>query len=78
LRLKKLREAQEMSQYTLAKKTRISREYLRKVESGGSEPTIRMLQRPADALRVPLVDLITRRYGWLFEDLLDAPVLRTR
>lgn len=67
-----------MSQYALAKAAGVSREYVRTLETGGSDPTVGMLQRLCDALRVPLVDLLIDRQGWLAEESLDALVFPSR
>ena len=52
-----------MSQYALGKATKpeVSREYIRKLEAGKSDPTIGMLQRLAKVLGVPLTALLDRR-----------------
>jgi XRE family transcriptional regulator, regulator of sulfur utilization len=51
-RLTKLRRAQGLSRYALAKQLGLSRDYLGRVERGQSSPTVAMLQRIAQALRV--------------------------
>ena len=58
MKLKKGRVAKGLSQYALAKKARISREYLNKLEAGRYDPTIAMLQRLAKALGVPMTALL--------------------
>jgi transcriptional regulator with XRE-family HTH domain len=58
LRLKRLREAQGLSQYAMADKAGISRQYVRKLEAGLSDPTLGMLQRIAKALGVRVTKLI--------------------
>jgi transcriptional regulator with XRE-family HTH domain len=50
--IKRLRTAKGLSQYALAKQAGISREYLRTLEEGHSDPTIGMLQKLAKALGV--------------------------
>jgi transcriptional regulator with XRE-family HTH domain len=58
--LKRIRKAKGLSQYALAKATKpqVSREYIRKLEAGGSDPTVGMLHRLAKALDVPLTDFL--------------------
>jgi transcriptional regulator with XRE-family HTH domain len=57
-RLKKLREAREMSQVALAMKAKISRGYLIRLEAGRQDPTLGMLERLAKALGVPVTELL--------------------
>jgi len=59
MRLRKTRKAKGMSQYALAEKARVSREYIRLLEAGRSDPTVGMLTRLAKALGVPLKELLT-------------------
>lgn len=47
-----------LSQYALADKAGISRQYVRKLEAEQSDPTIGMLQRLGQALGVTLMDLV--------------------
>jgi transcriptional regulator with XRE-family HTH domain len=56
--LKRIRKSKGLSQYALAKAAGVSREYLRTLEAGKSDPTVGMLQRLADALGVPLTELL--------------------
>jgi transcriptional regulator with XRE-family HTH domain len=58
MRLKKARKKKGMSQTALAIAARISREYVRKLEAGRSDPTVGMLQRLAKALGVPVMALM--------------------
>jgi transcriptional regulator with XRE-family HTH domain len=58
MRLRQIRQAQGMSQYTLAAKAKVSREYIRLLEAGRSDPTVGMLTRLARGLGVTLVDLV--------------------
>ena len=58
MRLKRTRKAQGLSQYALAKKAGISREYVRKLETGKYDPTVGTLQRLAKALGVPVTELL--------------------
>lgn len=57
-RLKRLRTSQGLSQYALAKKAGVSRDYLRTLEAGESDPTVGMLQKLARALGVSVVELL--------------------
>ena len=57
-RLKKLREAREMSQAALATRAKISRGYLIRLEAGRQDPTLGMLERLAKALGVPVKELL--------------------
>jgi transcriptional regulator with XRE-family HTH domain len=58
MKLKKFREAKDMSQAALAKKAGITREYVNKLEAGRYDPTVGVLQRLARALRVPVTELL--------------------
>jgi transcriptional regulator with XRE-family HTH domain len=60
MQLKRIRKAKGLSQYALAKATKppVSREYVRKLEAGASDPTIGMLQRLAEALGVSVAELL--------------------
>jgi transcriptional regulator with XRE-family HTH domain len=58
MRLKKTRKKKGMSQTALAIAARISREYVRKLEAGRSDPTVGMLQRLAKSLGVPVTALL--------------------
>ena len=58
MKLKKLREAKDMSQATLAKKAGITREYVNKLEAGRYDPTVGVLQRLARALGVAVTELL--------------------
>ena len=58
MKLKKIRKAKGMSLYALAKEAQISRTYLSRLEAGGSDPTVGMLQRLARALGVPVTKLL--------------------
>ena len=58
MRLKKVRKAKKLSQYALAKNAGVSREYVRKLEDGESDPTVGMLQKLAKALGVPVTELL--------------------
>ena len=50
MRLKKLRLAKRMSQDALARKAKITREYVNKLEAGRYDPTVGVIQRRAKAL----------------------------
>jgi transcriptional regulator with XRE-family HTH domain len=56
--LKRLREAKGLSQDALAKKARITREYVNKLEAGKYDPTVGVLKRLAKALGVPPAELL--------------------
>jgi transcriptional regulator with XRE-family HTH domain len=58
MKLKRLRKARGLSQYALAKKAKISRVYVNKLEEARSDPTVGMLQRLAKALGVPVTALL--------------------
>jgi transcriptional regulator with XRE-family HTH domain len=58
MKLKKIRVAKGLSQTELAKKARVSRAYVFRLEAGGSDPTVGVLQRLAKALGVPVVALL--------------------
>lgn len=54
--LRPLRDAKGMSQAALAKKARIPREHLSRLEAGRFDPSVGVLQRLATALRVSLME----------------------
>jgi transcriptional regulator with XRE-family HTH domain len=58
MKIKTIREATGLSQATLAKKARITREYVNRLEAGRYDPTLGVLQRLAKALGVPVTQLI--------------------
>lgn len=58
MRLRRQRKARRLSQKELAKKARISREYLSKLEAGKYNATVATLQRLARALGMPLAELL--------------------
>jgi transcriptional regulator with XRE-family HTH domain len=57
-RIAKVRKAKDLTQYALAKEAGVSREYVRKLEAGTSDPTVGMLSKLAKALGVPVVKLL--------------------
>lgn len=57
MNLKRLRESRKLSQYALAKKAGVSREYVRNLEAGKYDPTLRMLEKLADVLTVSVTKL---------------------
>jgi transcriptional regulator with XRE-family HTH domain len=58
MKLRKLRAQKGMSQTVLAKKARMSREHLSRLESGRYDPSVGMVQRLAKALGVSLTELL--------------------
>jgi transcriptional regulator with XRE-family HTH domain len=58
MRIRKLREERDMSQTELARKAKISREYVNKLEAGRYDPTVGVLQKLARALGVPVTELL--------------------
>jgi XRE family transcriptional regulator, regulator of sulfur utilization len=58
MKLKQIREAKGLSQTALARKARVSRAYVFRLEAGGSDPTVGVLQRLAKALGVPVTALL--------------------
>jgi transcriptional regulator with XRE-family HTH domain len=57
-RIHALRKKRNLSRQQLAERADVSREYIRKLEAGGYDPTVGTLQRIAKALDVPLVELL--------------------
>ena len=57
-RIGRLRKRKGWSQYGLAREAGISREHIRRLEAGVSDPTLGMLTKLARALGVKLVDLV--------------------
>jgi len=58
MKLRKLRTAKGMSQAALAKKARVSREHLNRLEAGRFDPAVGLLERLAKALGVPVTELL--------------------
>jgi transcriptional regulator with XRE-family HTH domain len=58
MKLKRIRTSKGLSQYALAQEAGVSREYIRKLETGESDPTVGMLQRLAKALGVPVTEML--------------------
>jgi transcriptional regulator with XRE-family HTH domain len=56
--LKRFREAKGLSQDALARKARVTREYVNKLEAGRYDPTVGVLKRLAKALGVPVTELL--------------------
>ena len=57
-KLKRIREAKGLSQTALARRARVSRAYVFRLEAGGSDPTVGVLQRLAKTLGVPVTALL--------------------
>lgn len=57
-RLKALRAERGLSQQALARKARISRGYLARLETARQDPTLSMIERLAKALGVPVTALL--------------------
>jgi transcriptional regulator with XRE-family HTH domain len=58
MKVQALRDKRAMTQEALAKKARISRGYLARLETGRHEPTLTMLRKLAKALSVPVTALL--------------------
>jgi len=58
MRLKKIREAQGLTQQEFAKKAGISRAYLARLEIGRHDPHLSRLRKLAKALKVSVADLL--------------------
>jgi transcriptional regulator with XRE-family HTH domain len=58
MRLRTAREEKRLTQVEVARKARITRQYLYKLESGKADPTVTVLQRLAKALGVPVTELL--------------------
>jgi len=57
--VKRLREAQGMTQADLAKKAKVKRPYITMIESGARKaPSVAVLRRLAKALGVPVTELL--------------------
>lgn len=57
-RIQALRKKRNLSRQELAARAGVSREYIRKLEGGGYDPTVGTLQRIAKAFGVPLTELL--------------------
>jgi transcriptional regulator with XRE-family HTH domain len=57
MKLKRLREAEGLSQNELAKRAKLTREHVNRLEAGRHDPTVGALQRLAKAL-VPVTELL--------------------
>jgi XRE family transcriptional regulator, regulator of sulfur utilization len=58
MKLKQVRETKGLTQTALAKKAGVSRAYVFRLEAGGADPTVGLLQRLAKALSVPVTALL--------------------
>ena len=58
MKLKSIRGTKGMSQAELAKRAKITREYVNRLEAGHYDPTVGVLQRLAKALGVPVTALL--------------------
>ena len=58
MKLKRLREGKGLSQDALAKKAKVTREHVNRLEAGRHGPTMAVLQRLAKALGVPVTELL--------------------
>ncbi|HUG36469.1 MAG TPA: helix-turn-helix transcriptional regulator [Candidatus Limnocylindrales bacterium] len=58
MKLKRLREAKGMSQDALAKKAKLTREHVNRLEAGRHDPTVGVIQRLSKALGVPVTELL--------------------
>ena len=58
MKVRALRDKRALTQEVLARKAGISRGYLARVETGRHEPTLTMLRKLAQALRVPVTALL--------------------
>ncbi len=56
--LTRLREAKGLSQADLARKAKLTREHVNRLEAGRHGPTLAVLQRLAKALGVPIAGLL--------------------
>jgi transcriptional regulator with XRE-family HTH domain len=58
MKLKAFREAKGLSQAALAKRAKVTREYVNRLEAGRYDPAVGVLQRLAKALGVPVTALL--------------------
>jgi transcriptional regulator with XRE-family HTH domain len=58
MQVKRLREAQGLSQEALAKKAGISRGYLARLETARQDPTLTVVEKLAKALKVSVAKLV--------------------
>ena len=56
--LKRVREATGLTQTELGTKAGVRRAYVFRLEAGGADPTVGLLQKLAKALGVPLITLL--------------------
>ncbi len=59
IRLKRVRETKGLSQTTLARRAKLSREHIVRLEGGRYDPTVTTLTKLAKALGVPITDLLS-------------------
>jgi len=57
-RIRKLREARNVSQVDLARRAKVTREHLNRLEAGRYDPSVGTLQRIAKALGVSVTELL--------------------
>jgi transcriptional regulator with XRE-family HTH domain len=57
-RVRRLRQAQQLSQATLAKRARLTRVYITRLEAGRQDPSLSTINALARALGVPVTALL--------------------
>lgn len=63
LRLAEVRKARGFTQKSLSALSGVSRISIARYETGKASPSVRMLQRIADALKVPIGELVDKKAG---------------
>ena len=58
MKLKQLRTRQGFNQTDLAKKVRVTQAYIAMLENGRENPTLNVLERLANALKVTVAELV--------------------
>jgi transcriptional regulator with XRE-family HTH domain len=61
VRIQTIRESKGVSRAELARKSKVALSHLNSIESGEKSPTIRILEKIAKALEVPITDLLDNK-----------------
>ncbi len=62
-KVKKLREQQDITQETLADKVGLTQSFISKLENGELTPSLKSLEKIAEALGVEVAELISNKEG---------------
>jgi transcriptional regulator with XRE-family HTH domain len=76
LRIRGLREARRQTQHELAASANVSLKHLGELERGRGNPSLSSLQRLAEALELPLIELLDTEMEEKSDDMLREEITR--